>query len=125
MTKAKRALGLILGGFVSFACLHAYQREWRLYESLEPYDDIAIPADGKQPAEWTFARLMYPSAPYVRFEPFFRRDWHTGGTSWTEDYPRADRHFATALRRLSRVDARSLEQPVNADDEDDIYNWPW
>ena len=30
-------------------------------------------------------------------------DWREGGTSWTQDYPRADRHFALALRRLTRV----------------------
>jgi hypothetical protein len=44
---------------------------------------------------------------------------------WTQDYPRADRHFLLAVRRLSRIDARSVEQPVNLDDDDDVYNWPW
>jgi hypothetical protein len=52
-------------------------------------------------------------------------DWREGGTSWTQDYPSADRHFAKALRRLSRVDARSAEQTVNPDETDDFYNWPW
>ena len=52
-------------------------------------------------------------------------DWREGGTSWTQDYPRADRHFAAALRRLTRVNVRSVEQPVNLDDGDDVYNWPW
>ena len=35
-------------------------------------------------------------------------DWREGGTSWTQDYPRADRHFAQALRRLTRIHARSV-----------------
>ena len=52
-------------------------------------------------------------------------DWREGGTSWTQDYPRADRHFAQALRRLTRVNVRSVEQPVNLDDGDDVFNWPW
>ncbi len=52
-------------------------------------------------------------------------DWREGGTSWSQDYPRADRHFAAALRRLTRVHVRSVEQPVNPDDADDFYNWPW
>jgi hypothetical protein len=52
-------------------------------------------------------------------------DWREGGTSWTQDYPRADRHFAQALRRLTRVHVRSVEQPVNPDDGDDAFNWPW
>ena len=34
-------------------------------------------------------------------------------------------HFLAALRRLTRVHVRSVEQPVNLDDGDDIYNWPW
>jgi len=25
---------------------------------------------------------------------------------------------------LTRIDARSVEQPVNLDDDDDVYNWP-
>jgi hypothetical protein len=42
-----------------------------------------------------------------------------------QDYPRADRSFAGAVRRLTRVDTRSVEQPVNLDDGDEVYNWPW
>jgi hypothetical protein len=30
-----------------------------------------------------------------------------------------------ALRRLTRLEVRSVEQPVNPDDGDDIYNWPF
>src|SRR5258706_13087355 len=30
-----------------------------------------------------------------------------------------------AIRRLSRVDARSVEQPINLDEDDDVYNYPW
>ena len=44
---------------------------------------------------------------------------------WTQDYPRADRHFLLAVRRLTRINARSVEQPVDLDDGDDVYNWPW
>ena len=125
MTKLIKARLLLLYACVLCGCLYAYQRPWRLFESLERYDDIPIPSDGQDPAEFTFARLMFPSLPYARFEFRGRRDWREGGTSWTEDYPRADRHFVVALRRLSRVNARGLEQPVNPDDVDDIYNWPW
>ncbi len=44
---------------------------------------------------------------------------------WTQDYPRADRHFAQAMRRLTRIHVRSTEQPVNLDDGDDVFNYPW
>ena len=30
-----------------------------------------------------------------------------------------------ALRRLTRVHVRSVEQPVNLDDGDDVFNYPW
>jgi len=30
-----------------------------------------------------------------------------------------------AVRRLTRIHVRSVEQPVNLDDDDDVYNWPW
>jgi len=118
---------LWVGAVVLALCggMYAFQRPWRLFESLESYDDIPMPVDAQDPAEFVFARLMFPSLPYARFEFRGRRNWREGGTSWTEDYPRADRHFVIALRRLSRVNARGLEQPVNPDDVDDIFNWPW
>ena len=109
--------------------LCAFQRPFRVYPSMEPYDDVPLPSDWQQNAEWVFARLMYPQHPFARFGRRWRfggsYDWTTGGTSWTQDYPRADRHFAKAVRRLTRIDVRSVEQPVNLDDGDDVYNWPW
>jgi hypothetical protein len=112
-----------VGCVILTGSLYAWQREFREYPGYE-YSDFALPADYKVPAEWVFARLMYPSTPNARFVRGDRRNWASGNTSWTQDYPRADRHFLTALRRLTRVDARSVEQPVNLDDEDDAYNWP-
>jgi uncharacterized protein DUF4159 len=116
-------------GALVLTSLYAFQRSFRVYPSLEPYDDIAMPPDWQEKSEWVFARLMYPQHPFARFGRRFRFhgsfDWTEGGTSWTQDYPRADRHFAAAVRRLTRIDARSVEQPVNLDDGDDVYNWPW
>jgi hypothetical protein len=102
----------------------AAQRPFRVYPSVEPYDEVPLPPDWQRGAEWVFGRLMYPPHPLARFTRR-GRDWREGGTSWTQDYPRADRHFAQALRRLTRIDGRSVEQPVNLDDGDDVYNWPW
>jgi hypothetical protein len=118
------------GGMALLGGLYAFQQPFRVYPSMEPYDDIALPPDYQEKSEWIFARLMYPQHPNARFARWSRRyggvlDWREGGTSWTQDYPRADRHFAQALRRLSRVHARSVEQPVNLDDGDDVYYWPW
>jgi hypothetical protein len=109
--------------------VYAFQREFRVYASLEGYDNVPLPDDYRTPAEFVFARLMYPSHPRARFSRPIgfggRFDWREGGTSWSQDYPRADRQFAQALRRLTRLDTRSVEQPVNLDDGDDAYNWPW
>jgi len=112
------AAAVLLGG----VCVA--QRPFRLYYSLEPYDNIPLPPDWQRKAEWVFGRLMYPNHPFAQFA---RRGghWLEGGTSWTQDYPRADRHFATALGRLTRIDVRSIEQPINLDDGDDVYNWPF
>jgi len=106
-------------------------RPWRQYQGRE-YGDFPLPPDYAEKTEWVFARLMYPSG---NRRGFGRRggfggfrgggDWREGGGSWTTDYPRADRHLAPALRRLTRVHVRSVEQPVNLDDEDDVFNYPW
>jgi hypothetical protein len=92
---------------------------WREYRAAEYRDfEIPVPADYDEPAEWVFGRLMYPEAGWGS-------QWQYGGTSWTIDYPRGDRHIAALVRRLSIIDARSVEQPVNLDDGDDVFNWPW
>ena len=92
---------------------------------MEYGESLPLPPDWQQPAEWTFARLMYPPGPLDGYRGRFDGDWRQGLSLWTQDYPRADRAFSQAVRRLTRVDARSVEQPVNLDDGDEIYNWPW
>ena len=44
--------------------------------------------------------------------------------NWTIDYPRSDRHLLEGVRRLTRIDTRSVEQIVDLDGTDDVYNWP-
>ena len=50
--------------------------------------------------------------------------WKEGASNWAMDYPRSDRHFSTAVRRLTRLNARSAEQLIDLDDHD-VYDWPW
>jgi hypothetical protein len=104
----------------------AFQRPFREYPGDE-YENFPLPPDARQKSEWVFARLMYPQSPGARFGRWGRSrgDWTQGYTSWTNDYPRADRHFSSALRRLTKIDVRSVEQPVNLNDTGDVYNWPW
>jgi Domain of unknown function (DUF4159) len=122
----RKALSLICGTMACLGALSAFQRPFREYPGIE-YNDFPLPADFQERTEWVFARLMYPSAPTARFvayRGYGRNNWTQGLTSWTQDYPRADRHFNVAIRRLTRIHVRSAEQPVNLDDGD-VYDWPW
>jgi hypothetical protein len=124
----RKALWSLAAGVASLAALYAAERPFRVYTSMEAYDNIPLPPDYQERTDWVFARLMYPQHPFSRFGRYrYGRsmDWREGGTSWSQDYPRADRHFAQALRRLTRIHVRSVEQPVNLDDDDDVFNWPW
>lgn len=118
--------GLLLG-LACVAAIYAFQRPFRVYISMEPYDVVEIPVNHTEKTEWVFGRLMFPPHPNARFGRyrFGTIDWREGGTSWTQDYPRADRYFLMALNRLTRIHARSAEQPVNLDDGDDVYYWPF
>ena len=114
------AAGLIL----AFQQPHVHT--WREYPGTE-YNDFPIPPDYQEKTEWAFGRLMYPNMPGVHGRRrWTSNDWREGGRgiSWTTDYPRSDRHFSQALRRLTRIHTRSVEQPINLD-EGDQYDWPW
>ncbi len=124
MTKRK-SVKLLSLGFLALSAVYAFQRPFREYPGIE-YNTVPLPSDYQEKTEWAFARLMYPQAGVRGFG--FRRgggDWREGNSMWTQDYPRADRHFSRALRRLTRIHVRSVEQPVNLDDGDDVENWPW
>jgi hypothetical protein len=110
-------------GFAFLGALLAFQQPFREYPGVE-YNDFPLPQDWQEKTEWAFARLMYPSSPHARFARW-GSNWREGMTSWTQDYPRADRHFSLAIRRLTRIHVRSVEQPVDLDEGDDVYNWPW
>src|ERR1035441_4518737 len=117
------------GAIVLGACFALQQPEhtWREYPAFE-YNNFPIPDDYREKTEWAFARLMYPNMDGVHGRRRFGRvvDWTQGGRGvyWTMDYPRSDRHFSAAVRRLTRIHARSVEQPINLD-EGDQYDWPW
>jgi hypothetical protein len=135
-----RLLTLVLG-FAGYASLAAQepspaqrsapqqsvQQEWREYPSIERGRGRRSdpPQQGQPlPAEFVVGRLMYPQ--YSR-GPFGsgRGDWRQGGTAWTVDYPEGDRTFARLLGRLTSLDVRVVEQAVNLDDGDAVYDWPF
>jgi len=104
--------------------LYAFQKPFRQLPGVE-YREFELPNDWQEKTEWAFARLMFPPGWNDGYRGRFDGDWRLGLSLWTQDYPRADRHFSMALKRLSRVHVRSVEQPINLEEGDEVYNWPW
>jgi hypothetical protein len=89
------------------------QREFRIYDSMEGLrTEAPLPPDFATPAEFVHGRLMYPSGDRRGFRG--GGNWLAGRTTWTIDYPKADRLFAAMLRRLTRIDGRSVESDRQA-----------
>jgi hypothetical protein len=85
---------------------------WAQYEP-EMQDPVPDPPDAWVEGEFAVGRLRFHSA----FDGFRR-----GG--WGNDANKADRLFSAILRRMTRIDVRSVEQIVDVD-SDDVFNWPW
>ena len=117
--RVRVAILMVVLGLSALGLLYA-QKPFRQYQAAE-YIDFPLPADWQNPAEFTRARLKYHAAGAVHG----RNDVGGGALAWTIDYPRTDRHFLEGMRRLTRLDARSVEQVVELDNSDDIYNWPF
>ena len=106
-----------------FGTLYAFQKPFRQYHGVEYYR-FETPQDYQEKTEFAFARLMFPGGWNDGYRGRFDGDFRLGLSLWTQDYPRADRHFSQAVRRLTRIHARTVEQPVNLD-EDEEYDLPW
>jgi hypothetical protein len=111
-------------GFVFIGALYAFQRPFKQYPGVE-YFSFELTPDWQEKGEWAFARLMFPPGPNDGYAGRFDGDFRQGLSLWTQDYPRADRHFSQAVRRLTRLHVRSVEQSVMLEDGDEAYNWPW
>ena len=88
-------------------------------QDFQREDDPRFAAAAEEKTEWAFARLRYNGAFGGGFGGFGR-----GGSRWTTDYPKADRQFVLGVQRLTRVDARAIEQVVDPD-TDELFDWPW
>ncbi len=117
------ALALLFLATAAFA----FQREFRDLGGERP---TPLPSNAFEPAEFVFGRLMYPGGGgfgFGRRGRFGGGDWRSRAPEqgWGNDYPAADRHLMVALRRLTFINARPAEQPVNLEDGDDVFNWPF
>jgi hypothetical protein len=121
---ARRIFWAALACGLAVCCLPAFQQlPFREYPGFE-HEGFSLPPDWSEPGEFVFGRLMYPSYSYGgRWRN--RGDWRQGYSTWTIDYPASDRNFARVLRRLTRLQVRSVEQPINLDDGTDPFYWPW
>jgi hypothetical protein len=95
------------------------QRRWAKYEP-EMEDPAPDPPDAYAKTEWAFCRLRYESIRiHLPGDPF-----GYPLRSWGIDSNRAERALSQGIRRLTRIDTRSVEEIVNVD-SDEIFNWPW
>jgi uncharacterized protein DUF4159 len=115
------AVGFI-GLFSTWGVLRA-QRPFKEYPAIE-YENFPLPKDWNRNTDWVRARLRYPDIYGYPNSRFRMRDGSAFPGYWTMDYPRSDRHLLAGVRRLTRIDTRSVEQVVSLDGTDDIYNWP-
>ena len=122
--RSRKAVLAVAGILLAFGALQAFQKPFRQYRGVE-YPVFDLPPDWQDNGDFIFARLMYPNGgPMDGYYPRFQGDWREGLSLWTQDYPRADRHFLMALNRLTRIRARSVEQPVNLDEHEE-YDLPF
>jgi hypothetical protein len=120
-----RGLWLTGCALAVLGAVYGLQRPFWQLPGVE-YSTFQTPADCNEKTEFAFTRLMFPPGENDGYSSTgrFTGDYHLGLSLWTQDYPRADRHFSLALKRLTRIHARSAEQPVNLDDGDQ-YDFPW
>jgi hypothetical protein len=118
----RTALRWVGCGVACLGAVYAFQRPFRQFHGVE-YFDFQLTPDWQEKTEFVFGRLMFPPGPLNGYRGR-DQEWHTGVSLWTQDYPRADRHFSQAVRRLTRVHIRSVEQPIDLE-EGDAWDWPW
>jgi len=110
-------------GLISVLGVLRAQKPFKEYPAIE-YENFPLPKDWNEGAEWTRARLRYPDIYGYPFRQLQLADGRAFPGYWTMDYPRSDRHLLQGVRRLTRIDSRSVEQVVSLDGTDEIYNWP-
>jgi Domain of unknown function (DUF4159) len=111
------AVGIL--GLAAWSVLRA-QKPFKEWPAIE-YVDFALPADYQDKHEWTRARLRYTDITGYPERSYYGRGFPG---YWTMDFPRSDRHLLAGVRRLTRIDTKSVEQVVSLDGSDDVFNWP-
>jgi len=116
LNRLRPVLLIVIAGIATWSLLRA-QKPFKDYPTAEQHAEYSLPPDYQETTEWTRARLIYPSILAPHGVP---DGWHR----WTIDYPRSDRLLLQGIRRLTRINTRSVEQSVELDGTDEVYNWP-
>ena len=91
------------------------------FQRFQPFPQgYETTGDAKHEFAWSRLRFTALGGSFGGFG-FYGRG---ASNSWSRDYPKADIVFLAALRRLTRIDARSYQQVVDLD-SDDIFNFPF
>lgn len=104
---------MIASGLAAVAFAQYRTRVWSRYES-EMQDPVDDPPDALVKHDFTVGRVRYRS-PLDRGR-FYSR--------WGIDANKGDRLFLGLLRRLTRIDAQSIESIIDLSN-DEIFNLPW
>src|SRR6266700_2789005 len=108
----RRILALLLAAAALLIGQQTFrQNRWARYEH-EMQDPIDDPPDAWDQTEFAFARLRYRSPRDAYFRRFAR---------WGTDANKSERLFMKAIRRLTRVHTRSVEEIVDID-SDEVFN---
>jgi hypothetical protein len=108
-------------GAIAVTATAAAQRAFREYPSFEGgVAEAPLPPDYLVPGELVVGHLMFPDSRFG-----YGNQWKHGGTGWTDDYPKGDRALIQMLQRFTRTHMRSVEQPIDLEDGDDAYYWPF
>src|SRR3954468_23128471 len=99
---------------LGFAQMPRGPNRWAAFEHemQNPVDD---PPDAWEKTEFAFARLRFRSP---------RDGYFRGRHRWGTDTNKSDRIFMQAIRRLTRIHTRSIEEICDID-EDEMFNWPF
>src|SRR4051794_28401038 len=103
-----RLVRVAVYGLSVIVSLYAFRQPFREFAGVEySPGETQLPADYQEKTEWAFARLMFRGGGVDDgYSPRFQGDYRLGLSLWTQDYPRADRHFSLAVRRLTRIHVR-------------------
>jgi len=111
---------LVLLAGVSTSLLAMQRSSQQSYDEYGAREAFSSSGSDNGKNEYSWSRLRYSMDPssgrgFGRF------------ASWSRDYPKADRQFLIALKRLTRINAKPVEQVVDLDSDgpDAIENFPW